>query len=213
VKPAKPPKPPKERSPLGAATFSMIFVALGLVAMVDLTSVAPVPVSGYFVATLVTIALGLLIGAWLGRARWLIALGLLTAAALGVSTLTESYPQVRDESADVNWQPASYEDLADRYGNRFGDAVLDLRSVTFDGRDTQVTAAVDFGKLRVILPPNVDVDARVDVKAGDARVFNTGWSGFEQPARTVTDAGPDGPGGGKLRLVVHVNAGNVEVHR
>ncbi|MEV1288493.1 PspC domain-containing protein [Micromonospora sp. NPDC049679] len=213
VKPVKPPKQPKERSPLGAATFSMIFVALGLVAMVDLTHVAAVPVSAYFVGALVTIALGLLIGAWFGRARWLIALGLVVSAALGVASVSESYTQVRGESADVNWQPAAYEDLADRYANRFGDAVLDLRSVDFSGRDTQVTTAVDFGQLRVILPPNVDVDAQVEVRAGDARVFNTTWSGFEQPARTVTDAGPDGPGGGKLRLVVHVNAGNVEVYR
>ena len=63
----------------------MVFLVLGVVAALDLSDAVAIPPSGYFAAALVTIAFGLLVGTWFGRARWLIALGLVTAAALGVT--------------------------------------------------------------------------------------------------------------------------------
>jgi phage shock protein PspC (stress-responsive transcriptional regulator) len=210
---AKPPKPPKERSPLGAATFSMIFVAIGMVAILDLANVIRVAPSTYFFAALVTIALGLLVGAWLGRARWLIALGVVAAVALGISTVAESAGPERYRAGSVLWQPASYDAMAERYENAFGDAELDLSRVDFTNRNARVVVQANFGSLSVILPPNVDVAARVDVNAGDAQVLGRQWSGFEQSPREVTDYGDDGRGGGDLNLEVHVNAGSVEVHR
>ncbi|WFE42321.1 PspC domain-containing protein [Micromonospora sp. WMMD998] len=213
VRPPRPPKRPKERSPLGAITFSLIFLALGLVAMLDLLDVFPVGAAGYFAATLATIGLGLLVGTWFGRARWLIALGLVTAAALGVATVAESYDRVRGIDGNVTWAPPDRRDLADRYENNFGDAVLDLRAIDFDGQDTQVTVAVNFGKATVVVPPDVDVTTVADVNAGDASVFGRRTGGLNGRLWESTDAGADGPGGGTLRLYIHVNAGNLEVTR
>ncbi|SCL40056.1 phage shock protein C (PspC) family protein [Micromonospora rhizosphaerae] len=210
---AKAPKRPKERSPLGAVTFSLIFLALGVVAVLDLLDVFPVGAAGYFAAALATIGLGLLVGTWFGRARWLIALGLVTAAALGVATVAESYDRVRGVDGNVTWAPTDYRDLAVRYENNFGDAVLDLRAVDFDKKDTQITVAVNFGEATVVVPPNVDVTTVADVNAGDATVFGRRSGGLHGRQRESTDLGPDGPGGGTLRLLIHVNAGNLEVTR
>ncbi|MFF5174826.1 PspC domain-containing protein [Micromonospora sp. NPDC000089] len=212
-RPVRPPKRPRERSALGPATFSLIFLALGVVALLDLLDVFPVGAAGYFAAALATIGLGLLVGAWFGRARWLIALGLLTAVALSIATVAESYDRVRGMDDRVTWSPASHRDLATRYENSFGDATLDLRAVDFTERDTEVTVVVNFGAATVVVPPNVDVTAVTDVRAGDATVFGQHSAGVEQRNREVTDLGPDGAGGGKLRLYVHVNAGNLEVTR
>ncbi|MEU0154793.1 PspC domain-containing protein [Micromonospora fulviviridis] len=209
----RPPKRPKERSALGAVTFSLIFLALGLVTMLDLLDVFPVGAAGYFAAVLATIGLGLLVGTWFGRARWLIALGLVTAAALGIATVADSYDRVRGIDGNVTWAPADYRDLADRYENNFGDAVLDLRNVDFDKKDTQVTVAVNFGKATVVVPPNVDVTTVADVNAGDATVFGRRTGRLNGRQWENTDLGPDGRGGGTLRLLVHVNAGNLEVTR
>ncbi|SCG56649.1 PspC domain-containing protein [Micromonospora inositola] len=209
----KPPKRPKERSPLGAVTFSLIFLALGVVAVLDLLDVFPVGAAGYFAAALATIGLGLLVGTWFGRARWLIALGLVTAAALGVATVAESYDRVRGIDGDVTWAPTDYRDLATRYENNFGDAVLDLRGVDFDKKETQIIVAINFGEATVVVPPNVDVTTVADVNAGDATVFGQRSGGLDGNLRESTDVGPDGPGGGKLRLLIHVNAGNLEVTR
>ncbi|MEU8374303.1 PspC domain-containing protein [Micromonospora sp. NPDC048894] len=209
----KPPKKPKERSALGAATFSLIFLALGVVAILDLLDVFPIGAAGYFAAVLATIGFGLLVGTWFGRARWLIALGLVAAAALGVATVAESYDRVRGVDGAVTWAPTSYQELADRYENSFGDATLDLRAVDFDKRDTDLTVVVNFGEATIVVPPNVDVTAVTNVKAGEATVFGKSSSGLDGQGRQVTDLGLDGAGGGTLRLTVHVNAGNLEVIR
>ncbi|MEU8332894.1 PspC domain-containing protein [Micromonospora sp. NPDC048839] len=212
-KPPKPPKRPKERSPLGAVTFSLIFLVLGVVALLDLLDVFAISASAYFAAALATIGLGLLVGTWFGRARWLIALGLVTAAALGTGTVAESYDRIRGVDGAVTWAPTDYRDLADRYENSFGDAVLDLRGIDFTKRDSQVTVAINFGKATVVVPPNVDVTTVADVNAGDATIFGNRSGGLDGRLQETTDLGIDGAGGGKLRLYIHVNAGNLEVTR
>ncbi|MGC4787388.1 PspC domain-containing protein [Micromonospora sp. DT178] len=212
-KPPKPPKRPRERSPLGAVTFSLIFLALGVVAVVDLLDVFEVGASAYFAATLATIGLGLLVGTWFGRARWLIALGVVAAAALGVATVAESYDRIRGVDGNVTWAPTDHRDLALRYENSFGDTVLDLRAVDFDKKNTEITVSVNFGECTVVVPPNVDVTTVADVNAGDAVVFGKRSGGLAGELREAADLGPDGPGGGTLRLYIHVNAGNLEVTR
>ncbi|WP_213452800.1 PspC domain-containing protein [Rhizomonospora bruguierae] len=210
--PPKPPKPPRERSALGAATFSLIFVALGLMAVLDLTDVISSRPSTYFAAALGTVALGLLVGAWLGRARWLIALGLPLALALGISTAVEQYDRVRSGSGSVVWQPATFADLGDRYEQRVGDATLDLTRLDFTGRDQRVTVDVNAGTLRVTLPPTVDTRVSLEVNVGEAVVFGRHYNGIGNTGQ-ISDDGPDGPGGGTLTLVLHVNIGSLEVHR
>ncbi|MFC0526369.1 PspC domain-containing protein [Phytohabitans kaempferiae] len=212
--PPKPPKPPKERSPLGAATFSLIFVALGLVAALDLANVVSITPSTYFFGVLVTVSLGLLVGAWFGRARWLIALGFVAAAALGISTIAESQVgRYESSGSDVYWEPTSAQVMPNRYEHNFGSAILDLSKVDFTGQTKDVNVHVSFGDLEVILPPNVDATVNAEVNAGDALIFGNKSSGFQTTPRAVTDLGADGEGGGKITITLKVNAGTAEVHR
>ncbi|MEV6691573.1 PspC domain-containing protein [Micromonospora sp. NPDC051196] len=210
----KPPKKPRERSALGSVTFSLIFVALGLVVVLDLLNIFGIGASAYFAAALTVIGLGLLVGTWFGRARWLIALGLVTAAALGVATVAESYDRVRGVDGVVTWAPTNHRDLAIRYEQNFADAVLDLRAIDFDQKDTEITVVISFGEATVVLPPNVDVTTVTQATAGDAKIFGErhAWGMDNQP-KEIVDHGSDGPGGGKLRLNLHVNAGHMEVTR
>ncbi|MFI7021621.1 PspC domain-containing protein [Micromonospora sp. NPDC049900] len=211
--PPKPPKKPRERSALGAVTFSLIFVALGVVGILDLLDVFPVGASAYFAAVLAVIALGLLVGTWFGRARWLIALGLVVSAALAVATVAESYDRVRGVDGTVTWAPTDHRDLAVRYEQSFSDAVLDLRAVDFDEKDTEITVVINFGEATVVVPPNVDVTANAHVTAGDANVFGQRAGGLDNRLTEIVDLGADGAGGGKLRLNLQINAGHMEVTR
>ncbi|GAA4436737.1 hypothetical protein GCM10023170_005230 [Phytohabitans houttuyneae] len=214
VPPPKPPKPPKERSPLGAATFSLIFVALGVVAALDLANAISITPSTYFFGVLVTVALGLLVGAWFGRGRWLIALGFIAAAALGISTIAESQVGRYDTSGtDVFWQPVSAQAMPERFEHNFGSAVLDLSKVDFTDQDESLTVHVSFGDLEVIVPPNVDTTVHAEVNAGDANIFENNASGFQASPGEVVDLGSDGEGGGKLNITIKINAGSAEVHR
>ncbi|MFD0740558.1 PspC domain-containing protein [Phytohabitans flavus] len=212
--PPRPPKPPKERSPLGTATFSLIFVALGLVAMLDLTNLIHIKPSTYFFGVLVTVGLGLLVGTWFGRGRWLIALGFIAAAALGISTIAESQVgRYESSGSDVVWQPRAAQTMAERYEHNFGSAVLDLSKVDFTGQDETIMVHVSFGDLKVIVPPNVDTTVHAEVTAGDAHIFENKSGGIQASPGEITDLGPDGEGGGKLNITIKVNAGSAEVHR
>ncbi len=210
AKPPKPPKPPKERSKLGRITFFAVLVAIGLVAVLDLGGVAVQP-STYFAAALVTIALGLVVGAWFGRARGLIALALLASIGLGISSATERWG-VGGFTDPVTWQPRTVSGIADRYETPVGDATLDLRQVDFTGQQMETSVVMHAHKLRVLLPPNVDATALVDIDFGSATVFGNVADGPDL-VHEVTDHGLDGVGGGELRLIVKMDAGDVEVIR
>ena len=210
AKAPKPPKPPKERSKLGRITFFAVLVAIGLVAVLDLGGVA-VPRSSYFAAALVTIALGLVVGAWFGRARGLIALALLASTGLGISSANERLG-VDGFTDPVTWQPRTVSAIADSYETPVGEATLDLRQVDFTGQKMETSVIMRAGSLKVLLPPKVDTVASVDVDFGSSTVFGNVADGPDL-AQEATDHGLDGVGGGDLRLTVEMDAGDVEVIR
>jgi phage shock protein PspC (stress-responsive transcriptional regulator) len=210
----KPPRPPRERSKLGLLTLSGMLLVLGLVAGLDLTTAWDIEASGYFAALLAVVAAGLLLGAWVGRARWLIAVGLLLALGLGIASVGERVNwDASQVGGDTTWRPATVANLQDRYEKDFGTGELDLRQIDFTGQDRTIDVELNAGNMQVILPPNVDTTVQVEVNAGNAKAFGSSWDGFSSSGDTVTDLGADGPGGGKLRINLEINAGNAEVHR
>ncbi|MGC5049964.1 LiaF domain-containing protein, partial [Micromonospora sp. DT48] len=125
-----------------------------------------------------------------------------------------SYDRVRGVDGAVTWAPTSHRDLAVRYEQSFADAVLDLRAIDFsEQEETEITVVINFGEATVVVPPEVDVTAVTQVTAGDANVLGQRARGMDNRLTDVVDLGPDGAGGGKLRLNLHVNAGHMEVTR
>jgi phage shock protein PspC (stress-responsive transcriptional regulator) len=209
---AGPPLLPRERSRLGIFTLSLVLLVVGAVAALDLSHVVGVGPGGYLATALATVGVGLVVGAWYGRARWLIALGLVSAIGLGIASVAERV-DTRNFGSDLTWRPTTMAELDQPYEQNFGSAKLDLRQIDFTGQSKAVTLRIAAGDLEVMLPPDVDTTVETEINVGDARIFDTQWSGLRVPTRKVTDPGRDGAGGGELRLIIRVNAGNVEVHR
>jgi phage shock protein PspC (stress-responsive transcriptional regulator) len=215
--PARPPIPPaprhREPSRLFPLTMSLVLVVVGLVGIFDLAGYS-VPVAGYFAAALVAIGAGLILGAWVGRARGLIALGIIGAVLLSVSTVAD-FRHNDWRGGSMTWAPVSLTAVQDSYQQDFGDARLDLSQIDFTQAKEPVTVdvRVDVGNLVVILPSDVDVTVDASVDVGNAEVFRESWGGLNSGTRTVVDEGRDGPGGGKLILTAAVDLGNLEVHR
>ena len=207
--PPRPPKPKRERSKLGRITFFAVLMVLGVLAMIDVAG-ASVPVSGYLAAALATVALGLIVGAWFGRARGLIALAIIVSIGLGVATVAERYG---NQLVNSNYHPANVSQIADRYDFTAGDVTLDLRQVDFTGAVQDTTVKMKLGQVRVLLPPTVDTSAVVTMQNGTATVFASDYDGQAVHSITATDQGADGAGGGTLRLTLQVDNGNVEVAR
>jgi len=211
--PVPPPVPPRPRSALGGLTVSVALVVLGGLIAADLVGVS-MPALAYVAAPLAVIGAGLVIGAWIGRARWLIPLGLAFSLALGggyVAIVDGHW--IRPSIGSVTYAPTSVADIKDSYSRDLGDIELDLTDVDFSGRDVEVAVRIDIGSVRVELPSDVDVVVDADVSIGDARVLDQQWSGVGNDARTVNDLGRDGAGGGHVHLTVSVGMGDLEVDR
>jgi phage shock protein PspC (stress-responsive transcriptional regulator) len=211
--PPLPPRPKRDASRLGQLTFSLLLMVIGLLALLDLT-VVDIPPGGYVAASLATIGLGLLIGAWFGRARGLIVLGIIVAIMLGAVGGMDRYGRNWHRGGGtVTWVPNSVEELQRDYRHDFGDATLDLSRIDFTGRTSSISASVDLGSLTILVPPNVDVQVHSDVNLGDAHVFGNEWGGLSPGSKDISDLGPDGAGGGTLIIDAKVDLGNLEVHR
>ncbi len=207
------PAPRRPRSRLGGLTVSFAVLLLGGLGAADLAGVS-VPTVAYFAAPLAVIGLGLLVGTWVGRARWLIPLGIALSLAVGGGWVAvEASPWTRPSVGSVAYAPDTVAEIAESYHRNFGDIELDLTDVNFTGADATTTVRVDFGSLRVILPSDVDVVVDATVSFGDSQVLGESWSGVGDGSRTITDTGIDGTGGGRLHLIVSVGMGSLEVDR
>jgi phage shock protein PspC (stress-responsive transcriptional regulator) len=201
---------PKRRSALGGMALSAMLLALGVVALVDLAG-ADLRTSAYLAAALTVTGGALLAGAWLGRARRLIWIGIGLAVALAVSTGLESL-DLRGTGAQ-GWQPGSVAQVDPRYHVELGYGNLNLRNVDFTGRDVTVRLTVNTGSLEVFLPPDVDLTADLRVSYGNVRLFDQEISGASV-RREVSDLGEDQRAGpGRVTLRITVKNGNVEVYR
>ncbi|GAA1409467.1 PspC domain-containing protein [Catellatospora coxensis] len=210
--PLKAPKVKREPSRLGRLIFGLAMVTLGGLAMIDMTG-RSVPGSTYVAAALAVVGVGLVIGAWFGRARGYILIGIVLALALPMAAASGDWSRERTQAGSVTWMPTTLEELHDRYEHRFGEATLDLTGLDLTGKDIQVTAQITGGDLKVIVPPDVDVTVETEVNLADADVFGRSISGAGQ-RDTQISLGDDGkPGPGKLRLVLDVNLGHAEVIR
>ncbi|MFI5492653.1 PspC domain-containing protein [Actinoplanes sp. NPDC051859] len=206
--PPRPAKKPRERSKLGRITFFGVVFVMGVLTVIDLAA-ASVPVSGYFAAALATIALGLLVGTWFGRARGLIFLAILTTIGLFISTGAERFG---GEFITNSYRPQTLTAVADRYDFAVGTATLDLRALDFTGQDQAILVTMKFGQVKVLLPDKVDVATAVSMNDGRALLYGQEKTG-NLDVQGVTDLGADGKGGGNVRLTIQMDTGNVEVTR
>ena len=208
--PPAPPKPPRERSKLGGIAISLAVVALGVLAALDAGGAADPGARHYLGLALGVLGLALLAGTWIGRARWLIWLGVpLTVALIATSTAEVT---LRAGSGDRSFTPTSVAAISDRYELGTGNLLVDLSTVDFTDRDVRTTVHLGVGNLQVQVPREVDVTVRARSGVGGIDLFGDTYGG-PGVKRSVSDAGPDGVGGGRLDLVVEVGIGRVEVTR
>jgi hypothetical protein len=171
----------------------------------DLIMVEPVAV---LASALAVVALGLLVGTVVGRARGLIALGIvLTLVLIPVGAAPDGL-RVGGGAGERLYQPTSQGDVSDRYELGVGKLTVDLTNVVVTGTQ-DIDLAVGVGEVIVLLPPDVAVDVDADVGAGTID-FPTGGPGqggigLEQSWQR------DGDGSGTLTLTMSSGIGAVTV--
>lgn len=208
--PVPPPAARPVRSRLGTTTFFVILLALGVLAAIDALG-ADVPLPAYPATVVAGAGLGLLIGTWYGRARGLIALGLLGLLALPPTAFAQEFHGgfVHGTRTIV---PTTSSELLPSYDFRGGEVRLDLSRLDLAGQDARSTVHLGAGELVVTVPRTADVTLHLRLSAGQYETFDAQDGGIDL-VRTVQDQGPDGPGGGALELTIRQGVGHLEVRR
>ena len=208
--PAPAPRPPRERSALGAITWWVALVAAGVMFLGDRTGAWHLHPVTFFAVILVVVGLGLVVGAFVGRSRGLIALGIVLSV---VTALVAAVPAVgAGRTGTVSWSPASSAAIpSDGYSLAAGKATLDLSSTSLaDPTDVQVELGA--GRLLVIVPQRVRLALEANVGVGTLRTPDGRHD--DGVGRTVDAVYEPPVGAGSpttLTLHLDVGFGNLEV--
>jgi hypothetical protein len=199
---------------LGGLTLSAMLVALGVLAAVDTTTGAHLPHGAYPATALAVLGVGLLVGAWLGRARGLVWFGVVLAVLTLVAALTSPWQdRIGNGQVDLNLRPTSVAELPAHADYSAGQVRYDLTAVPFAGQAAHLGAQIGFGEIVVTVPADVDLTVHASTGVGAIDLLNADTRGGFGTDRSLTDLGADGAGGGTLDLDLQAGFGHVEVRR
>ena len=201
-------EPARPASPLGWYSLAAAFIGVGVVALIDNVSTVPVELADYFGVALLAIGVGLLVGAWRGRARGLVLIGLL----LLPFALAASFVKVPLDGGWGNsgYQPQSVSQLQPEYRLFGGSMYFDLSQLQGQTGPVELTASVGVGSIAVVLPRDASVDITSSVDGGQLNLFGREFSGTSVSQRVVGS----GTGGGTvMHLRLDVGLGDVYITR
>jgi len=207
------PAPPRERSTLGPVTLSVATLVAGLLLLLRELGVDGITGPRVLAAALLVVGAGLVVGTWFGRARWLLAVGVVLALLLVPAAALDG--RLAGGAGERTWVPVAADD-----GGAFelgaGEAVLDLRRVE-PGSVGALTARVGVGRLLVLVPDDLRVRVVPQIGLGEL-IRDDGDGRTVLEAEPFDDRGVDelrlGPAGGReLVLGAEVGLGELEVRR
>ncbi len=206
VPPPAPPKP-RERSFLGRITIGVMLIGVGVLAILDNVTMLSIEAEPrHYLALAVTIlGLGLMVGGFIGRARWLILVGVLMIPTLLFSPVFE-YDWSRD-GFDREIQPTSFTTLEESYQQDVGSLRVDLTDLPWDGREVDLDLDMSVGRIDLVLPEGVGVVGDAFVSIGQVSAPPRHAAGLGQPG-----LGFDTPGDlGTVDLEARVSVGSIHI--
>lgn len=168
-------------------------------------------------AALIVLGVGIAVSSLLGRTgAGSVLLALVTAGLLAGATLVPK--DVGTRWIDTTWRPTAVADVRESYDLGTGDATLDLsRLKPAKGQTVSTDAEVGLGRLRVIVPPDVTVNVRIDVGLGDIQLPGEKQEDVDvEPGKhkeVTLSPVSGGKDTGTIDLDLQVGAGQAEVAR
>ena len=210
----KPSPKPRDRSILGRLTLAIGLIVVSGMALLDVSGITVGSVGPgewfdpvhYVIAALFVIGGGLLVGAWFGRARWLIVVGLLLLPVLFVTAL---WPTSFDWSVgDSLIEPTTVEEAQGPFRLGAGSLTIDLKNLTAEELASvgTIDVSLGFGDLVVRIPDDVGVVLTADIAMGEIQL----------PGPNVDGIGVDverqfGPSSPTMSIDIEVGAGSVVI--
>ncbi len=208
-----PPAPPKERSVLGRVTLCTALIVVGLLVGWNAATDHDVTARVVFAAALGVVGLGLVVGAFAGRARGLVIWGVVLTALASAAAFVPDVP-VNGGVGDRTWRPATVADLQSEYKLGIGDAELDLSRLDLtDAGRQRVEVRQGVGDLTIVVPDDVVVRIDADVQGGSLRLPDREEiDGTDLSERVVVPEGSS-PGSAVLVIDAELGLGSMEVRR
>jgi phage shock protein PspC (stress-responsive transcriptional regulator) len=215
-----PPTPPRAPSYLGLVTLSIAVIVTGVLASLEATGVfdpAPVVIPAVGLAIL---GVGVLVGAWAGRARWLLWFAVpMLFVTLIASFVPTNIPAnltntIEAGIGEMSWSPTTVDEASRAHTLGIGSARLDLSGLVVPAGVTivPVGASVTLGELVVIVP----ADARVllDARVNTGELAIAGLPRQNDPSPSFDGVLPGGSATGPvIELTLLTNVGSLEVSR
>ncbi len=204
--PSSPLEPEPPLPPVTSVTLAIAAVAVGLLLTID-QFMTDIPAVAVFGTALAVVGGGLVYGAFRGRARGLVPIGLLLAVGLAISPAVDALGEGGTGNRD--YVPLAEADVRTSYDLGAGPLELDLRQVSFT-EDHTIEVNVGAGYAEIWLPEDVNVAVHSDVSAGYSDLFGREVAGVFTDASSNQSSGDgDRP---TITLDVEVTFGYVEVH-
>ncbi|MDQ3914969.1 MAG: PspC domain-containing protein [Actinomycetota bacterium] len=190
---------PRERSGLTPLTLAVALLIGGGTALAANAGWVPLDVGQIAALALVVVGLGLVAGAWVGRARLLIPVGVLMIPAVLVASLIDFPP-----SGSIGGNYVMPTDAGELEDIRVlaGQVTLDLSEYPFADGTEEARLRVAAGSINVHVPHGVHVEVDATVQGGEAYVLGGHESGFD-----ISVADSAGPADATKRLELEIEAG------
>jgi hypothetical protein len=186
--------------------LGLALAVAGLLATLDQAGAISLRPGQYAGLILAILGTGMLIGAWVGRARWLVFPALLLLPFVVAASLV--HVPFRGGFGDRVYVPAATIDLRPEYRLIAGHLKIDLSRIDVGASTVTVRASVVAGRLDVVVPTGTTVIVSGTVSAGSADMFGHHRDGSDVSLDT-TDPGE--AGSGIIRLDLGMTYGYVTV--
>jgi hypothetical protein len=215
---------------LGLAALSIAVIVGGVLASLAWTGAASISFVVIFGIMLAILGAGMIVGGFVGRAKWLtfLAIPLLFLTIIASFIPSDLGSKLGHGTGNRYWTPTSISTLSTPYHLSVGTAQLDLTQLVFPkGTDTAtVNATVEFGTLQVYVPATARVYVNATVGNGRLAIGNSYSSTadgtappsmtYDNSGRNLSFIGPflDNPKTGPvINLNLSSSIGTVEVNR
>jgi phage shock protein PspC (stress-responsive transcriptional regulator) len=196
-----------ERSPLGWFAIGVMLLIVGAAAILANLGVVELQLQQFPALSLLVLAAGLIVGAFWGRARWLILPSLVTVPVLLVTSLVHvpldgGFGEFRIEGRD---------DPSGTYRRTVGNLSFDLLSLAGTRERVEIIGSTALGDVWVNVPHDALVIVRASASYGGVWAGRHGESGVESSLRRSWE--PRVGDGSTIVLDVETGIGNVYVYR
>jgi hypothetical protein len=200
---------PRERSRLGLATISLTAVVSGILVWTSIEGADGLTPGRITAIALMIIGAGLVVGTWFGRARWLVAVGLLLSIAVGGAVAADATgATLRGGVGERTWV-VNEARTTQSFTLGVGEATLDLSQLPADGPHVVVRSKVSLGHLIVVVPDHVPIRVHAKLRIGDITEFGRSLANGNGTIERTRTYGPAGDP--RVEVEATMGTGQIEV--